>query len=134
TTSRPASAARAPPARARSGCAKHWWRPPRPPRGPKAPTSPARTRGSRPAARTEAPPPPSQYARLKGRRGHARATLAVAHSILVIVYHVLDRGQPYAELGAEYLERRSSDAYRNRLVRQLERLGHKVTLQPADAA
>jgi transposase len=86
------------------------------------------------AARTKGTYLASQYARLKGRRGHARATLAVAHSILVIVYHVLDRGQPYAELGAEYLERRSSDAYRNRLVRQLERLGHKVTLQPADAA
>src|SRR5262245_11259560 len=55
------------------------------------------------AARTKGTYLASQDARLKGRRGHARATLAVAHSILVIVYHVLDPGQPYAELGAEYL-------------------------------
>jgi transposase len=73
----------------------------------------------------------SQYARLKGRRGHKRAIGAVAHSILVIAYHVLSRGVPYADLGPDYLLLRgSSEAYKNRLVRQLERLGHKVTLEP----
>jgi len=79
----------------------------------------------------------AQYARLKRRRGHKRATIAVAHAILVIAYYLLllEREEPYADLGADYfLDRRSSDAYKNRLVRQLERLGHKVTLEPADAA
>ncbi len=77
----------------------------------------------------------AQYARLKGRRGHKRATIAVAHSILVIAYYVLERGEPYSDLGADYFaDRQSSEAYRNRLVRQLERLGHKVILEPADAA
>jgi transposase len=77
----------------------------------------------------------AQYARLKGRRGHKRATIAVAHSILVIAYYVLERGEPYSDLGADYFaDRQSSQAYKNRLVRQLERLGHKVTLEPADAA
>jgi transposase len=85
-----------------------------------------RTRGNYLAAR---------YARLKGRRGHHRAVVAVAHSILVIVYCVLERGEPYSDLGADYfLDRHSTEAYRNRLVHQLERMGHKVTLEPADAA
>jgi hypothetical protein len=49
----------------------------------------------------------------------------VGHSILVICYHVLERGVPYEELGEDYLDRRrSGEAYAKRLVRQLERLGH----------
>lgn len=77
----------------------------------------------------------SQYARLKGRRGHKKAIVAVAHSILVTAWHLLSTGQPYSDLGADwFLQRHSSEAYRNRLVRQLERMGHKVTLEPADAA
>jgi hypothetical protein len=58
-------------------------------------------------------------------------TVAVGHSILVICYHVLERGVPYEELGEDYFERRrSSEAYAKRLVRQLERLGHRVELEP----
>jgi transposase len=78
----------------------------------------------------------AQYARLRGRKGHEKATVAVAHSILVSIYHVLDRHEPYNELGdCFFLERRNTDAYRRRLVRQLERLGHQVILQPLpDAA
>jgi transposase len=73
----------------------------------------------------------SQYARIKGRRGHKKAVGAVAHSILVIAYHVLQRRRPYSELGPDYLLRRdNAGAYTRRLVRQLERLGHKVSLEP----
>jgi transposase len=77
----------------------------------------------------------SQYARLKGR-GHKKAVVAVAHSILVICWHLLSTGQPYSDLGADwFLQRHTGEAYRHRLVRQLERMGHKVTLEPAgDAA
>jgi transposase len=72
----------------------------------------------------------SQYARIKGRRGHKKAIGAVAHSILTIAYHVLQRGRPYADLGPDYLLLRdNAAAYTKRLVRQLERLGHKVTLE-----
>ena len=57
--------------------------------------------------------------------------MAVGHSILVICYHVLERQVPYEELGEDYLDRRrSGEAYAKRMVRQLERLGHKVTLEP----
>jgi len=53
----------------------------------------------------------------------------------VICWHLLTRQQPYADLGGDYfLERQSSDAYKNRLVRKLERMGLKVTLEPATAA
>lgn len=76
----------------------------------------------------------SQYARLKGRRGHKKAIGAVVHSILVSAYYVLSREQPYHDLGPDYLLRRDrNDAYKDRLVRQLERLGHKVTLEPLAA-
>ncbi len=76
----------------------------------------------------------SQYARLKGRRGHKKAIVAVAHSILVIGYHMLSRRQSYQDLGVDYLLLRDrTDAYKHRLIRQLERLGHKVTLEPLTA-
>jgi transposase len=73
-----------------------------------------------------------QYGRLKGRRGHKRSIVAVAHSILVVAYHVISRREPYTELGADYfLRRQDSEAYQRRLVRQLERMGHRVILEPA---
>jgi hypothetical protein len=55
----------------------------------------------------------AQYRRLGGRRNDKRAAVAVAHSILVIAYHILDRGQPhepYADLGGDWLLKRESAA------------------------
>jgi transposase len=107
---------------------------------------PARTGSSQPhpglrtlqaqaAARTKNTYLASQYARIRGRRGPKPAAVAVAHSILVIAWHLLTRHEPYTDLGADYfVQRQSSQAYQHRLVRQLERMGHKVTLEPADAA
>jgi transposase len=58
----------------------------------------------------------------------------VAHSILVIAWHLLTHGEPYTDLGADYfVKRQTHQAYRDRLVRQLERMGHKVTLEPTAA-
>lgn len=83
------------------------------------------------AARSKGTYLASQYGRLKGRRGHGKATVAVAHSILIAAYYVLLRATPYQDLGPDYLLTGDSpDAYRARLVRQLERLGHTVTLGP----
>ena len=77
----------------------------------------------------------SQYWRIAARRGKRKAAVAVGHSILVIAYHLLERRQPYCELGVDYLLlRERADAHTRRLVRQLERLGHTVTLEPAEAA
>jgi len=53
----------------------------------------------------------------------------------VIAWHLLSTRQPYSDLGGRLvLQRHSSESYRNRLVRQPERVGHKVTLEPAEAA
>jgi transposase len=73
----------------------------------------------------------AQYLRIKRRRGHKKAIVAVAHSILVSAYHVLAEGRPYDELGGDYfLRRQDRERVAKRLVRQLERLGHSVTLEP----
>jgi len=81
------------------------------------------------AARTKNTYLASQYARIKGRHGHRKAVIAVAHSILVIAYHLLERRQPYNELGGDYfIERQQKDAYQRRLVKQLERMGYAVNL------
>ncbi|HEX9236503.1 MAG TPA: IS110 family transposase, partial [Actinomycetota bacterium] len=73
----------------------------------------------------------AQYARLKGRRGPAKATIAVAHSLLVVAYYVLSRDECYHDLGADYfLNRESPDHHAKRLVRQLARLGYEVDLHP----
>lgn len=75
-----------------------------------------------------------QYRRLKGRRGKKRAAVAVAHTLLVIVYHVIKRGVTYQELGEDYFDRLKPDQLTRSLVRRLERLGHKVTLEPKEDA
>jgi transposase len=75
----------------------------------------------------------SQYHRLAGRRGKKKAIVAVAHSIIVIIYHVLNRLEPYKDLGANYFDERDQQAVQRRLVRRLERLGYQVTLQKTAA-
>jgi transposase len=73
----------------------------------------------------------AQYRRLAARRGRKRALVAVAHSLLVIIYHVLKDGTTFQELGADYLDRLSAERLTRQLVRRLESLGHNVTLTPA---
>ena len=75
----------------------------------------------------------ARYHRIKSRRGHAKATIATSHKILTAAYHVLSRGVTYNELGEEFFYRRdteNTERYRRRLIKQLERLGHHVTLEP----
>jgi hypothetical protein len=87
------------------------------------------------AARTSDTYLAAQDWRLGGRRNHKRAAVAVGRSILVSASHILDRRQPDAELGGDYLlERQSNHAHVRRLVHQLERLGHKVSIHPAEPA
>lgn len=74
-----------------------------------------------------------KYYRLKARRGHKRAVVAVAHKILVAIYHVLSSNTPYRELGADYLERLEPERLKLNLVRRLERLGFHVNLEPKRA-
>ena len=75
----------------------------------------------------------AQYHRLAARRGAKRAIVAVAHTILVIIYHLLTRQEPYRELGSNYFDERKRDSVTNRLVRRLEKLGYEVALDPKPA-
>lgn len=75
----------------------------------------------------------AQYQRLRVRRGHARATTAVAHSMLVAVWHILSTGELYNDPGGDYFARRDPERTTRRLVAQLERLGHTVTLEATAA-
>jgi hypothetical protein len=67
------------------------------------------------------------------RCGHKRAIVAVAHKILVAIYHMLSSDTPYRELGADYLERLEPERLKLNLVRRLERLGFHVNLEPKRA-
>lgn len=68
----------------------------------------------------------AQYHRLASRRGAKRATVAVAHSILTIAYHLLSRHTTYQDLGANYFDERKEQQVVQRLQRRLERLGYTV--------
>lgn len=76
----------------------------------------------------------AQYQRLASRRGAKKAALAVAHSILVIIYHLLRDGSAYRDLGSTYFDERDRQAVEKRLVRRLERLGYQVDLRPRSEA
>lgn len=73
-----------------------------------------------------------RFCRRFGKDGTNKAVFALGHTILVIIWNVLEAQTDYNELGSDYFERRrETDAYRQRLVRQLEKLGHRVILEPA---
>lgn len=83
------------------------------------------------ASRTKGTYLAAQYRRLAARRGGKRAAVAVGHSILVSVYALLTTGEDYHDLGDTYFDARDRQTVERRLVRRLEGLGHKVTLEPA---
>ena len=76
----------------------------------------------------------AHYRRLAARRGAKRAIVAVAHTILIIIYHLLRDGTTYRELGSTYYDERDRHATERRLVRRLEALGNRVTVEPVDPA
>jgi transposase len=76
----------------------------------------------------------AQFHRIARRRGQQKAVMAVAHSVLIILYHMLRDGRPYTDLGAEYFERLEASRLERYHVRRLERLGYTVTLTPVPAA
>ncbi len=55
--------------------------------------------------------------------------VAVAHSILVIAYHMLKREQPYQDLGASYFDELKPETTAKRLAKRIEKLGYQVVLQ-----
>ncbi len=76
----------------------------------------------------------AQYHRLAARRGKKKAAMAVAHSILVIAYHLVKDDCDFADLGVHYFDERDRAAVQRHAVKRLERLGFKVTLEPVALA
>jgi transposase len=73
----------------------------------------------------------ARYRRVMRHRGHKKAVIAVAHALLVTVYHVLAGTEPYHRLGADYYDRRHAQRVARRAIRTLERQGYRVVLERA---
>jgi transposase len=86
------------------------------------------------AGRTKATYLGALYRRLSPRRGKKRALIAVGHTLLVIIYHVLKNDVSYQELGADFFDKLNPEQYRRYLVKRLENLGFTVELTPKDSA
>jgi transposase len=86
------------------------------------------------ASHTKATYLSARFRRLAARKGKKRAIVAVAHSILIILYHVLKTKQPYRELGADYLDRINAAQLKRYFVKRLENLGLQVTVQYVEKA
>ena len=86
------------------------------------------------AARTKSTYLSSQYHRLAPRRGKKKAIVAIAHSLLVIVYHILKYKAPFVDLGADYFDKLNIEHVKRYHVKRLEALGVKVVLEPLEKA
>lgn len=75
----------------------------------------------------------ARYRRLVTRRGKPRALVAIEHSILTAVWHMLRNGEAYEELGPEYYTQRDPQRTRARAIRDLESLGYEVVITPVAA-
>lgn len=73
----------------------------------------------------------ARYRRLAARRGPIRAIVAIEHSILTAIWHMLRNGEAYNDPGPDYYSRHDPQRATNRAVRQLESLGYEVTITPA---
>jgi transposase len=76
----------------------------------------------------------ARYHRWARRLGKNKAVMALAHTVLVIIYHMLREGREYRDLGADYLDQLDKGRIERHHVRRLEQLGYTVTLAPVQAA
>jgi transposase len=76
-----------------------------------------------------------RFHRRFGTKGGKKAATATAHTLIVIIWHVLAETAAYRDLGSDYFTRRvdNPEARKRRLIHELEALGHKVTIEPAAA-
>jgi transposase len=72
-----------------------------------------------------------RYHRIAARRGKKRAAVATAHMILIAAYHILGGDRCFEDLGVDYIDRRRSQQTTRRLVRKLEGLGYRVSIEAA---
>jgi transposase len=76
-----------------------------------------------------------RFHRRFGKKGGKKAAIATAHTLIIIIWHVLAETSAYRDLGSDYFTRRidNAEARTRRLIRELEALGHKVTVEPTAA-
>jgi len=87
---------------------------------------------ARAAARTKDSYFGAQYRQIARRRGPNKAAVAVAHSLLDVIWHLLTTGEVFADLGADYFTSRQDKEHQaRRLISQLEKLGFTVQLTDA---
>ena len=70
-----------------------------------------------------------KFHRLRARMGTKKAAMAVAHKLLIAVFHILQRGVAFTDLGSDYLDRIDKHRTAKRLVRRLSARGYDVLLQ-----
>lgn len=73
----------------------------------------------------------AQYARISVHRGKKRASVAVAHSLLIAIYHVLKDKTEFRDLGNNYYNQFNKERKANSMVKKLMLLGYTVTLESA---
>jgi transposase len=76
----------------------------------------------------------AQFRRLAARRGKKRAIVALSHTLLVAIYHMLRQHTVYTELGADHFQRLDPERITRYHVAKLRALGHQVQLIPVDSA
>ena len=74
------------------------------------------------------------YHRIARRRGIKKATVAVAHAIIGIVYHVIAEKLPYREFGADYFDQLNETYLKHNFIKRLESMGYDVILTPSIAS
>ena len=72
------------------------------------------------------------YHRIARRRGKQKAIMALAHKVLVILYHVLQEKKPYIDQGAGYFDKLDTSRIQRHHVRRLEQLGSTISLTPPE--
>ncbi len=80
------------------------------------------------ASRTKGTYLSALFRRIASRKGERRATVAVAHAILIIAYQMLKNDEPYRELGANYFDNLKPEKTANRLIRRLQNMGYEVSI------
>ncbi len=76
----------------------------------------------------------ARYRRIASRRGPVRAVVALEHSMLIAIWHMLTTGAFYEDPGGDYFARLDPQKTKSRAVDQLQRMGYTVTLQPLAVA
>ena len=75
----------------------------------------------------------AQYQRIAARRGKNRATLAVAHSMLIAIYHMLRNNVPFRDLGSDYYDSFNRDRKIHGYLKRLKALGWEPDALPGSA-